>query len=318
MPPKGAKRQSASEQIARLQQRAMKLGVKANIEWFHQVFKLRPELVASVVDHLVALGVPRPEEATSVGGRSSSGSVSLPRGGSVQSLGSTLSVCSEEGERPESPPEGEAEDMDDSKVPVDPVPRKYQSFERLPQHYILKFLAWMEPVACSGRALAGLAPGKGKKLPKAELDKLFVYMTDIEMGSKILPDQRSHSAMQAFLVAKNADAGRRMRDVVVPVDWTVHGHYSIEVCADGVWVCHRFTKLRAKCEELTGEVPEAVLIEHNWSRESAVITMENSGFRLVCATLLAACCKTWRRGDQAGNRGQGSQFRRAWRTSSLT
>jgi len=303
MAPKGVKKLSADEQIAKLQQRALQLQAKSSMDWIAKVLKDRCDLVPSVVQHIKAL-IAHPHGGSIMGEH---GDACLPTKDALElSPGSTGTGDTSElplGASALSSSASDAQSVvsqptDDDDL-LDAIPRKYQNWAQVPPGYILALLSAMEPVALGKQALKVYIM-KGKKTMKREaIDYLFEFTTGVTPQTSIPPKLRNMAGLKAHFKALNEKRGRPARDVVLPVAWASDGIYHLEAIDGEVWVKRNSkfispthssfnVKLELQGFNLDSEHKDSIdklYIDMNWSEHHAMVCHPDSPHMVRVSTL---------------------------------
>ena len=305
MAPKGCKKLTATEKIARLQQQALQLQTKHSLDWIAQNLKNRLDLVPSVVQHMKQLGIndigltekalllldhsPDPKAALAAASPDHSTAASLGKATTATPSGSSgvAPSCASDGTEPE----------DDPAKVLPEIPRKYRQWSVVPPAYMVELLSTLEPVSLGKQALKVYAPKGKKTLKRQALEQLWEFVTGIVPTANITPKQRNMEKFKKDLIKVNLQRGRLARDMVLPVHWGDDGHYTIEKDIEKPGLARVKNKHEEKSETFcislsdfeleNSEQLKDLYVESNWSEASAVICHPLSSHRVVVAMEMA-------------------------------
>ena len=131
---------------------------------------------------------------------------------------------------------------------------------------------------------------KGAKMPsKEKLMELFEALSGFEPEDGLRSDLHRMDALALGVRLRYLKMDRWARDVVLPCNWAMHGHYELRVEAGELRILHRRSgheeavskKLLAAVRDLKG-----MIVERNWSERRAAVTDVNGAIKCL---VLVAC-----------------------------
>ena len=157
-----------------------------------------------------------------------------------------------------------------------------------------EFLQWClreaEPVAFSGHAMKALLKPSQRKVPKALLLEMVEFVFDLDEDTP-LTGVGSYGAILADMQQRNAQNGRRGRDLIMPFAWADAGVYRVAVEGNKIILTN-------KCTGKTAEVVDpgfasggpltsiSFLITKNHSTRKASLTRCGRMQSIPCAQVL--------------------------------
>lgn len=146
---------------------------------------------------------------------------------------------------------------------------------------ICSLLSIAEPVACSKNALRGLVVAGNRVPSKTICLELFEFIFGHNPEWSATGDLRQLDTLHKYLCDRNAERGRRARDLVFPLDWERDGIYALSLrpVGDGqaLDVTHKYTKQVNSFtdEDLNGAPLASVKVQHNFSETTAFLMSES-------------------------------------------
>lgn len=151
----------------------------------------------------------------------------------------------------------------------------------------------IEPVAFAEPQLAALCKHGRRDANRESLAQLLEYCTGIPPNKVLFDTNRTESTMEHFekeLYELNVQMGRRARDLVLPPNWMLCGHYDLTEEADKVFLSHRRSGARVELDlqQLDAESIEDLTISENFSEARASVGLKGGSLfeSVPCAELL--------------------------------
>ena len=111
------------------------------------------------------------------------------------------------------------------------IHRNFHSWGLVPASHVAKVLSALEPVSLSPQNLRVLQ-ARNKRCPDAQrLHELHEFMTNVDPSQQV-GEQRSLKYHVEVHMKYNEQFNRRARDLKLPADWAVDGHYIICACGN--------------------------------------------------------------------------------------
>ena len=147
-------------------------------------------------------------------------------------------------------------------------------------------LSLVEPAALSKENLKKILKKGCREFNRKELQKLWEYMTGESPSMPLSKDgNKTWDAFVANGKLQNMARGRRLADVVLPIDWYTAGLFNFDLVSEGVL---QLTRKGKDYETLELPVPKNAMefrIEQNWSENGAVLIQVNGPLVQPLATL---------------------------------
>ena len=270
---------TAEQKVKQLNDRAKKLRAAAKLKKVLAVLKKRIELVHDVADHMKGLGVPEfqsdaeeePEQPMMIADRAVDVRPSLLRGKSSADLlaspskNTMTSGASSAGDH--------ANDAASSARPL--IPACYTTVSALPPKYLMMILAYVEPVSCSQAALRGLVRRGSKHIQKADLEKMFEFVTGCTPDDDLPAKFHDLIVFQEHAGLYNTQKGRPAREMELPPAWPRAGHFElVDVNKKRANCKHKFSnKVVCLPKALLKKVEDCrnLVIDKNWSERFAEV-----------------------------------------------
>jgi hypothetical protein len=175
--------------------------------------------------------------------------------------------------------------------PMAPLPTGWTTLADLSSEFLEWILGFMELVSCGRHALKGLLQGNQRKVPKALLQQILIFATDVSMDVSIA-QFGALADLKAFMVARNIECGRRARDLQTPLAWEARGVYALTRATDGVVVVtNRFSQESGQLADLcsvTSKEFEKLTILKNYSKVAAYVAIPGRLQTWSCVEIVAA------------------------------
>jgi hypothetical protein len=300
MAPKGSRKPTATERIARHQQQALQLQTKHSLDWIIKNLRARQDLVPAIVQHMKQLGISDIELTSATlytfnKDQAVAAQAASPESRAAASVGGSLSGDKSSSAASIAGPEDD--NAEDPTVVLPDIPRKYRQWSALPPGYLVELLSALEPVSMGKQALKVYAPKGKKTLKRAALEQLWEFVTGIPPTANITPKQRNMEKLKQDVQKVNVQRGRVARDIVLPVNWGTDGHYFVEIDSENPGLAKLKTKHNEKAQmfkvspsdfELEGPSQlQGLYVDLNWSEERAVVCHPCNSHRVIVALAMA-------------------------------
>ena len=280
---------SYEEESAQLARRSLSLQNQGKRKWIEYVMSQRLDLVPALVQCLSQHGVTEGTLPRSVGARGSeAGTPASSEGGAssaatppvVVPSGLHAAVAQPVPQAAAAP--AAAATSNENARSLEYIPRQYQTYGALTIPYLVPMLNAISPTTLSPSALKALIPRGKKQLKKPDLLRLLEFTVDIRPCEDVPLELRSMARMLEHLSQRSMQAGRRARDLVLPPQWPLCGHFTLQRSGRGLSVTWQTTTPAvSKQVSLTwlGEHVNiaTVSVDMNWSMREAALKAEGSG-----------------------------------------
>lgn len=220
---------AVEDEIARLQQRTLKLQYQQYEKRLNDITKSNPEILPQVVQHAenllggraanaaAASGVPAVERAPAAG-------IASP---ALKKARSRLDLESSSPALKEVAPDFPTDDTETVTPGEDNIPRCVTKVSNIAPKYMVHGMSMVEPVSLSKNSQRALCR-KSAKLPSKETcQEYFEFYTMLDKDDDLPPPLRNMSTLVKSMARFNLKKKRPLREVTLPVQWSKLGNYVV-------------------------------------------------------------------------------------------
>ena len=301
MAPKFSK-MSASEQAARLHQRAVEVQTNASIKEVNDILKRWRDLAESTLKHLESLGAREAGGSSTIEKPKPSKPLAISDAGSLESTPQTSELSEE------------LPMAKKGRLSIqDPIPRCYNQVQLLPPQYLVYLLSQMEPISLSeGQLRTSLCAGRSRHIPKQPLLEMFTALTGLRPSDELSPNMRVVVVLVEWVCEQNVSRRRLLREVRLPVQWPKDGIYIFWVeksSAKSIAICRVTGARKDVPKEFLRQVKDAnkIYISNNHDQTAAQL-VDGGGFaRCNLVALFPEMMESivWRSGVSSAASGSG-------------